>query len=194
MSAEEKDGQSRRDFLKTLAKAGIGAVLGLTGLKGGLDAFAGGRVKDTVWQIDPHLCIHCGNCGKTCILRPSAVKSVHAYDVCGYCDLCGAYFNPTARNYTTGGENRLCPTDALKRTFVEDPFFQYTIDEKLCVACAKCVRGCSSFGNGSLFLQIRHDRCANCNACSAARGCPAHAISRVDRRSPYIVKKGKPGA
>jgi electron transport complex protein RnfB len=194
MNLSDKEPVSRRSFLKSLVKAGIWAALGLTGLKGALDAFASGRRKDTVWQIDPYLCIHCGRCGKSCILRPSAVKCVHAYDVCGYCDLCGAYFSQTARSYATGGENLLCPTTALKRTFIEDPFFQYTIDEKLCVGCAKCVAGCSSFGNGSLFLQIRHDRCANCNSCSASRECPAGAISRVDRRSPYILKKGAPRA
>jgi electron transport complex protein RnfB len=194
MSRADKEPVSRREFLLSLAKAGIGAALGLTGLKSALDASASGRLKDTVWQIDPHLCIQCGRCGKHCILRPSAVKCVHAYDVCGYCDLCGGYFSQTARAYTTGAENRLCPVSAIKRTYVEDPFFQYTIDEKLCVGCAKCVAGCSAFGNGSLFLQIRHDRCANCNSCSAARECPAGAISRVSRKSPYILKRGGPRA
>jgi electron transport complex protein RnfB len=194
MNGKDTEKITRRDFLKTLGKAGIVAALGLTGAKAALDAADSRRVRDTVWQINPHLCIHCGACGKSCILRPSAVKCVHAYDVCGYCDLCGAYFATTARSYTTGAENRLCPTSALKRTFIEDPYFQYTIDEKLCVACAKCVAGCSSFGNGSLFLQIRHDRCANCNSCAAARECPAGAISRVDRNTPYILKKGAPRA
>ncbi len=182
---------TRRGFLKSLGFAGIGAALGLTGLKAVWDGISAGRRKDTVWQIDPYRCIHCGRCGKNCVLRPSAVKCVHAFDMCGYCDLCGAYFTQTARSYTTGAENLTCPVSAIKRTFIEDPFFQYTIDEKLCTGCAKCVAGCTSFGNGSLFLQIRHDRCANCNSCSAARECPAGAISRVDRRSPYILKKGK---
>ena len=194
MKEDSGDSLSRRDFLKTGLWAGIAVALGLTGLKSVRDALIPGRLSDTVWQIDPHLCRHCGSCGKSCILRPSAVKCVHAYDVCGYCDLCGAYFSQTARSYTTGGENRLCPTSAITRTFVEDPFFQYVIQEDLCVGCAKCVAGCSSFGNGSLFLQIRHDRCANCNSCSAARECPAGAISRVPRSAPYILKKGAPRA
>ena len=29
-----------------------------------------------------------------------------------------------------------------------------------------------------LFLQIRHDRCVNCNACSIADACPSRAIRR----------------
>jgi electron transport complex protein RnfB len=194
MSDRGKEPVPRREFLKTGVRAVFGVALALTGLKTALDALVPGRRKDTVWQIDPHVCIHCGTCGKTCVLSPSAVKAVHAYDVCGYCDICGGYFSQTARIYTTGAENHLCPTGALTRTFVEDPFYQYVIEESLCVACAKCVRGCTAFGNGSLFLQIRHDRCANCNSCSCARGCPANAISRVPRSEPYILKRGAPRA
>jgi Na+-translocating ferredoxin:NAD+ oxidoreductase subunit B len=207
-----RPGMDRREFLRMLGRLGALGGLALLGLKplagigrrltcapggdcaGCPDAAGCARLTGTVWQIDPHVCIHCGRCGTTCILRPSAVKCVHAYDVCGYCDLCGAYFATSARTYATGAENRLCPTGAITRTYVEDPYFQYTIREELCVGCAKCVAGCSSFGNGSMFLQIRHDRCANCNACSAARQCPAKAISRVPRDSPYILKKGAPRA
>ena len=67
-------------------------------------------------------------------------------------------------------------------------YFQYVIDESLCIACGKCVKGCASFGNGSLFLQIRHNRCVNCNDCSIARGCPVRAISRVPAKTPYRLK------
>ena len=52
----------------------------------------------------------------------------------------------------TGAENQLCPTAAIKRTFIEDPYFQYDIEEQLCIGCAKCVEGCNTFGNGSLHL------------------------------------------
>lgn len=143
---------------------------------------------DTLWQLDPDLCVQCGNCSTQCVLTPSAVKCVHAYEVCGYCDLCSGYLRQSALARNTAAENRLCPTGAIKRTFIEDPYYEYTIDESLCIACAKCVKGCSAFGNGSLFLQVRHDRCLNCNQCSIARNCPANAFKRVPSSRPYILK------
>jgi electron transport complex protein RnfB len=88
---------------------------------------------------------------------------------------------------TTAAENQLCPTNAIKRRFIEDPFFEYTIDEPLCIGCGKCVKGCGAFGNGSLQLQVRHDRCVNCNQCSIASKCPADAFSRVPATKPYLV-------
>jgi electron transport complex protein RnfB len=128
-----------------------------------------------------------------CVLTPSAVKCVHAYDVCGYCDLCGGYHQPTVKVTDTAAENRLCPTNAIRRTFVEDPYYEYSIVEGLCIGCGKCVKGCGSFGNGSLFLQVRHDRCVNCNDCSIARVCPAGAYRRVPASRPYLLR-GAQGA
>ena len=88
----------------------------------------------------------------------------------------------------TGAENQLCPTGAIQRTFVEDPYYEYKIDEKMCIGCAKCVEGCNRFGNGSLFLQIRHDRCVNCNECAIAAACPSGAYVRVPADTPYLLK------
>ena len=178
---------TRREFIKTLGRSiiGIGAA-GTAGLLVSRPVLA-----KTVWQIDPDVCVQCGNCETECVLAPSAVKAVHAYDVCGYCDLCSGYLQPGAKYLDTGAESRLCPTSAIRRTFIEDPYYEYTIDESLCVACGKCVKGCSAFGNGSLFLQIRHDRCANCNQCSIARRCPSGAVRRVDARTPYLLKGGR---
>jgi electron transport complex protein RnfB len=141
-----------------------------------------------VWQIDPLKCTQCGRCATECVREPSAVKCVHAFQLCGYCDLCGGYFKPNTHVLNTAAESQLCPTGALQRKFVEEPFFQYTIDEELCNACGKCVKGCGSFGNGSLQLQIRHDRCQNCNECSIARMCPSQAISRVPIETAYLIK------
>ncbi|MFO7615880.1 MAG: ferredoxin [Bacteroidales bacterium] len=141
-----------------------------------------------VWQIDPFKCTQCGRCATECVKTPSAVKCIHAYSLCGYCDLCGGYFKPNSLNLNTGAENQLCPTGAIRRKFVEEPFFEYTIDEKLCNGCGKCVKGCTSFGNGSLHLQIRHDQCDNCNQCSIARVCPSDAIKRVPAENPYLIK------
>ena len=143
----------------------------------------------TVWQIDPQICVSCGNCANYCVLELSAVKCVHAYSVCGYCDLCSGYFNPEAKELDTGAENQLCPTGAIKRSYVEDPYFQYVIDEPLCIGCAKCVKGCNAFGNGSLFLQVRHDRCVNCNECSIAAACPSGAFKRIPADKGYLLKE-----
>ncbi|MEK7412240.1 MAG: ferredoxin [Planctomycetota bacterium] len=175
---------TRRDMLR-----GIGILAVASGVGAAAHGVPGPR---TVWQIDPHKCTQCGRCAHTCVLTPSAVKCVHAYAVCGYCDLCTGFFEAEANGLNTGAENQLCPTNAIQRRFVEDPYFAYHIDESACIGCARCVKGCSSYGNGSMFLQIRHDRCVNCNQCSIASDCPAQAIHRVPADQPYILKT-KPG-
>jgi electron transport complex protein RnfB len=175
---------NRREFLggwlRGLGLVGIGAAAGLLKSRSTAD--------DTVWQIDPLKCSSCGLCATECVLEQSAVKCVHSYAMCGYCRLCTGYFEPDPVALNTGAENQLCPTGAIKRTFVEDPYYEYTIDEPLCVGCAKCVKGCTMFGNGSLYLQVRHDRCVNCNECSIARVCPSDAFRRVPASHPYLLK------
>lgn len=177
-------GPSRRQFLRDGCR--LAAVAGLGALVGGMASRASAQT--TVWQIDPAKCVRCGNCATQCVLEQSAVKCVHSYAICGYCQLCTGYFEPEPNALTTAAENQLCPTAAIKRTYVEDPYYEYTIDESLCIGCAKCVEGCNRFGNGSLYLQIRHDRCLNCNECAIARTCPTEAISRVTVSSPYRLK------
>jgi electron transport complex protein RnfB len=90
-----------------------------------------------------------------------------------------------------GAENQMCPVGAINRRYVEEPYYEYSIDESLCVGCAKCIKGCNTFGNGSLFLQVRHDRCLNCNECSIARDCPSRAYSKVPAGSPYKLKRAQ---
>jgi len=174
---------------RSLLRAGLCGA-GLVGLGGAAAALAAkhGRTQNTVWQIDPARCIQCGKCATHCVLNPSAVKCVHAFAMCGYCELCTGYFEPEPNDLNTGAENQLCPTGAIQRRFVEDPYYQYTIDEALCIGCGKCVKGCAAFGNGSLFLQVRHDRCLNCNECSIARVCPSEAFRRVPADRPYLLK------
>ena len=172
---------SRRGFLKI---CGISAVA----LGGSALVLKRRQFVETVWQLDPEKCIQCGRCATACILAQSAVKCVHCFARCGYCDLCSGYFVQKPVALDTGAENQLCPTGALKRTFIEDPYFQYTIDEKLCIGCGRCVKGCAAFGNGSLFLQIRHDRCRHCNQCAIAVACPADAFKRVPATNPYLMK------
>lgn len=174
----------RRKFLRQGMQYSLG--LSLISLSG-WSAFHAGA-KDLVWQLDPFKCVQCGRCATECVMTPSAVKCVHAYNLCGYCDLCGGYLKPDPNARTTAAENQLCPTAAIKRKFIEEPFFEYEIDETLCIGCAKCVAGCTSFGNGSLHLQVRHDQCKNCNECSIARVCPAEAFQRVPVSKPYLIK------
>ncbi len=181
---EENKTLKRRDFIQSTAR--ITMALGIGGLSGLV--LAKSKTGEQVWQIDPFVCTSCGRCADECVLTPSAVKCVHAYELCGFCDLCGGYFKPGAMDLNTGAENQLCPTAAIKRKFVEEPFFQYSIDEDLCIGCGICVEGCSSFGNGSLHLQIIHDICVNCNECAIARMCPSDAITRVPASDPYKVK------
>lgn len=181
---EEGGGPDRRSVLKT--GAACAAAAGLAGL--GLSVGRRKGEDNYVWQLDPGKCIQCGRCATECVLAPSAVKCVHAYDVCGYCDLCGGFHLPKVKTTETGAENELCPTGAIQRTFVEDPYYEYTINEDLCIGCGRCVKGCNAFGNGSLYLQVRHDRCVNCNECRIAVNCPARAFRRVPANEPYILK------
>lgn len=174
----------RRVFFSGLAR--VAAVLGLGGLAGRLARRA--EAAHTVWQIDPWKCTACGRCATECVLELSAAKCVQFYDICGYCDFCTGYFEPQPNKLNTGAENQLCPTGAIIRKFIEDPYYEYSINEPLCVGCGKCVKGCTLFGNGSFHLQIRHDRCLNCNECSIARACPVEAIRRVPAGTPYLFK------
>lgn len=166
----------------------------LVGLGGAAGFLAGkGQTEEYVWQIDPHKCVMCGNCASHCVLEESAVKCVQSYPMCGYCKLCTGYFDPSPIALDTGAENQLCPTGAIIRTFVEDPYYDYTIDESLCIGCAKCVKWCEAFGNASLYLQVRHDRCVNCNECAIAAACPSEAFVRVPAGEPYLLKGNKHG-
>lgn len=179
----DKGSTDRRALLKSAAACAAGL-----GLAGAAAFRRASREEGYVWQLDPAKCIQCGRCATECVLSLSAVKCVHAYDVCGYCDLCGGFHQPRVKSTETGAENELCPFGAIRRTFIEDPYYQYTIDEELCIGCGKCVKGCNAFGNGSLFLQVRHDRCVNCNDCRIARSCPSGAFRRVPADQPYILK------
>ncbi|MFA5819010.1 MAG: ferredoxin [Bacteroidales bacterium] len=184
--------QSRRDFVRRAGKLIVAVPLVILPVALTKKTSAAGYV----WQIDPFKCTQCGQCKTNCVLTPSASKCVHAFRMCGYCDLCGGYLRQGVKTISTGAENQLCPTGAITRKFVEEPYFEYTFNEDLCDGCAKCVKGCADFGNGSLYMQIRHDRCVNCNECSIARTCPSNAVIRVPADVSYmpkdagVVKKG----
>ena len=186
---EQTDGMSRRDLLRSGVRGA-----GLLGL-GSASGFMAGRTRkeDALWQIDPDKCVQCGLCVTECVLEISAVKSVHSHDMCGYCQLCTGYFEPEPVALDEGAENQLCPTGAIERIFVEDPYYEYRIVEDLCVGCGKCVKGCNMFGNGSLYLQVRHDRCVNCNICAISTACPSQAFVKVPASQPYLLR-GKGGS
>jgi len=145
---------------------------------------------NSVWQIDPTKCVQCGRCATDCVIMPSAVKAVRAYTTCGYCDLCFGFFQLNTKSRTNDAENQLCPTAAITRTFIEEPYYEYLVDEQLCIGCAKCVKGCKTFGNGSFQLQIRHNLCLNCNECKIAVNCPGNAFKKVPASTPYLFTDG----
>jgi len=178
---------ARRKFLQTFGSVLAGGTILAASV--GLSAKTRGTEKAGVfWQIDPHKCTHCGRCETDCVLTVSAVKCVHAKQVCGYCDLCGGYYRSNVRELNTAAENMMCPTGAIIRKYIEEPYFEYDIDESLCNGCAKCVKGCSSFGNGSLYLQIKRELCVDCNECEIAKVCPADAITRVPFNMAYRLR------
>jgi len=181
----DKTDNSRRQFVADGVRAAALFALGMS-----TTALARRSENNKlIWQIDPAKCTQCGRCATHCVLEESAVKCVQVNRMCGYCKLCTGYFDPQPPAMNTGAENQLCPTGAIKRKALEDPYYEYLIDEPLCIGCGKCVRGCVQFGNGSFHLQIRHDRCLNCNECSIAIACPAHAIERVPASQPYILER-----
>ena len=187
----KKARMARRTFVTKLARLG-----GLAALGGGAAALIADKIRRrrtgqarTVWQIDPWKCTACGKCATECVLELSAAKCVHDMVLCGYCGPCFGFFRPAHVSLDTAAENQLCPVGAIRRKFVEPPYFEYTIDEAKCVGCSLCVKGCTQFGNGSLYLQIERTLCVNCNECSIERVCEGHAITRIPAEQQYVRKK-----
>lgn len=186
--AEPNRQVDRRGFVGGGIRTAVAIALG--GLAG-LLAHRKGRADGYVWQIDPDECMACGNCATYCVLDVSAVKAVQCFPLCAMCDPCPGYFDLGHVNRDTGAENQLCPTGAVERKLIAVeagvPRYEYPVDEPLCIGCGKCVKGCALM-NGSLYLQVRHDRCLNCNECSIAIACPTQAFRRVPASEPYLLK------
>lgn len=179
---------TRRDLLGRCLRGG--ALLGL-GAVGAAAAMRGQRkasVDGLVWQIDPYKCTWCGKCETACVLAPSAVKCFRDHKMCGYCEICTGFQAPVRLADDEAAENQICPTQAIDRIHKESVYYEYQVDTAKCIGCAKCCEGCTTFGNGSMYLQVYHDRCLNCAVCTIARACPAQAFVRVPASDPYLIK------
>lgn len=198
--SDENRPLTRRELLRngTRAAALVGLGVGAAAMITRARAAPG----ETLWQIDPTKCIACGNCETNCVLTPSAVRVLHTHAMCGRCNFCFAYYDLRAGSEVHSGvEYQLCPTHAIEREFLGGPYFEYHIDEALCIGCGLCVKGCVGSGNGSLFLQVRHPMkgtlpkglpdgtCVGCNECSIAIDCPADAFVLVDADDPYPFRR-----
>lgn len=160
---------SRRGFLLWSARS-VAALA----LLGGSGFLLRKHRRHRLYQIDPAKCTQCGRCATACVRTPSAVKCVNQFDICGYCDYCYGYYQGEMNN-----RELRCPYDAIVRKQVGDGVYEYTINEDKCIGCGVCVTNCRTLGNGSLYLQIRHDLCRECNQCAIADACPANAISII---------------
>jgi electron transport complex protein RnfB len=191
------DTSTRRQFIdRSCRLAGFAVVGGAAGL------LATRASANAVYQVDPFQCTACDLCRTSCVLSLSAVKAVNDFNRCGYCRLCPAYMDVTSKPDEKGiPTGKVCPQDALKRRVVgkEDPddpnnnYYEYVIDETRCDGCGKCVKACKApAGNGSLRLEIRYERCVECNECAIQVVCPDRAILRVSL--PGMAPTEKAGA
>ncbi|NIM02407.1 MAG: ferredoxin [Acidobacteria bacterium] len=187
------DERSRREVLGTAARGA--ALVGLAGLTGVLAVKAN---KTYAWSIDITKCVNsklgalgvdvCEACATDCVLTLSAVRAVNEFSECGRCYICPAYYDITSAVGPDGlPSEKLCPRDAIEREAIgwidpDDPannFYEYTIDEKLCNGCGRCVMECKEpAGLGSIRLEVRHNVCLDCNRCSIATACPEEAYER----------------
>ncbi len=176
---------TRRQFIDRTAR-----VVGFTALAGAAVVLGKRASAQAVYQVDPSKCTACDLCRTSCVLPLSAVKAVNEFKKCGYCRLCPAYMDVTSMPDERGiPSGKVCPQDALKRRVVgkEDPddpnnnYYEYDVDEVLCTGCGKWVKACKPpLGNGSLRLEIRYNRCLECNECSILVACPDKAIIRLE--------------
>ncbi|MBN2434604.1 MAG: 4Fe-4S binding protein [Spirochaetes bacterium] len=178
---------SRRDLLKKLFLWATGGTVAGLILGPWFNRIA---FKRRLWQIDPDKCTNCGLCENACVKFHSAVRCVHTYAICGYCDLCSGYYRQGTAMLDTAPERQICPTGAIERNFIENPYFEYRINRELCIGCGRCAKNCEAFGNGSLYLQIDQEYCSHCNQCAIAAVCPANAIRPTEASLPYLLKGG----
>lgn len=184
---------TRRDVLGQAVRGA--ALLGLGGVATYLLTKGG---PEGAWYIDPDRCLNsrhgavgvpfCEQCATECVLPLSAVRAVNDHAKCGRCYICPAYFEITSAIGPDGlPSQKLCPRDAIIRKPIgyvdpDDPAnncYEYTIVRSRCNGCGKCVMACKEpAGLGSIRLEVRYDRCLDCNRCSIAQACPDNAYER----------------
>ncbi len=175
----------RRNFIKKGIEAlGVMTVASIGGI-----ALTRSVNGETVWQIDPEKCSLCGKCATLCVLNPSAVKCVIDYKLCEGKKDNPAYFKRGVKEFVDNPENRVCPSGALKRKKINDNYYEYSVDESLCIGCGKCGLQSRKKGTGAMYLQIKHNKCVHCNECAIDVGCPEHAIKRISSKQAYLLKK-----
>lgn len=188
------EGITRRQAFGHAARGAAALGIGATAIH--LVQKADGQI---VWQLDTEKCVNsrlgafgvdvCGLCRSECVVALSAIRAVNDIKKCGRCYICPAYYNVKSAVDDEGlPSEKLCPRDAIERKPIgevdpEDPannFYDYIIDESLCDGCGRCVMGCKEpAGLGSITLQVRHNICVDCNACSIATACPDEAYDRI---------------
>ena len=189
------DKYSRREMLGHAARGAV--LLGLGGTAVVLSIKAH---KTYAWVIDAEKCVNsklgvlgvdvCELCASECVITLSAVRAVNEFSQCGRCYICPAYFKITSAVGPDGlPSEKVCPTDAIQREAIgwidpDDPannFYDYTIDERLCNGCGRCVMECKEpAGLSSIRLEVRHNVCLDCNRCSIAQACPEEAYDRLE--------------
>ncbi|HBZ25639.1 MAG TPA: hypothetical protein DEO54_05285 [Rikenellaceae bacterium] len=177
----------RRKFLVNLGRGACAIVIGgvtYRVVKNQLNPQGAGPKTRFVWAIDPHKCNGCGICEVACVRTPSAVKAVNDQKKCSFCVVCYGHISDKqiASDKIISDGKRVCPHDAVVRESYSgtvDGTFIYTIDDKKCTGCGKCVKNCTEKGTQSMFLIIRPDLCIACNSCNIAAKCPQNAIDRV---------------
>ncbi|MDP3436200.1 MAG: hypothetical protein Q8S04_03070 [Bacteroidales bacterium] len=177
----------RRKFLVNLGRGACAIVIGgvtYRVVKNQLNPQGAGPKTRFVWAIDPHKCNGCGICEVACVRTPSAVKAVNDQKKCSFCVVCYGHISDKqiASDKIISDGKRVCPHDAVVRESYSgtvDGTFIYTIDDKKCTGCGKCVKNCTEKGTQSMFLIIRPDLCIACNSCNIAAKCPQKAIDRV---------------
>ncbi len=190
----EKHTFDRRNFIRIAGRTACAFALGgiafrLTGTKKA-DAGSSSTLPRNAWRINPGKCTHCGNCSTACVRRPSAVKAVNDQKTCSFCVVCyGHISNHDIASEKIQAEGKsICPRNAVKRRNYSgglDGYFIYSVDDKKCIGCAKCVKECNQLGSKSMFLVIRPDLCLGCNRCEIAARCPSGAVESVQMRSEY---------
>jgi electron transport complex protein RnfB len=201
MTEKKSEKPSRRDFLRKTGQLACAGFLGGIVYRVFADkSFDSEDQPQTryAWQINHDKCTYCGQCETACVRKPSAVKAVNDQKKCSFCVVCYGHITNKlieSSKIETDGK-KVCPHNAVKRKNYcggLDGYYIYSVDDKRCVGCAKCVERCNFEGNQSMFLIIRPDLCLGCNDCDIAKQCPSQAIERI-HISPEDDYRGKYGS